>query len=77
MFGDLGGVAPLLIEVGTTEILHADSTRLRDKAKAAGVEVTFHEWTDMPHDWSLFSFMLSEGRDMIDEVGAWIKGKLA
>ena len=77
VFGDLGGISPLLIEVGTTEILHSDSTRIRDKAQAAGVEVTFHEWTDMPHDWSLFSFMLSEGRDMIDEVGAWIKSKVA
>jgi hypothetical protein len=31
----------------------------------------------MPHDWSLFSFMLSEGRDMIEEVGAWVKTKVA
>ena len=77
LFGDLSGLAPLLIEVGTTEILHADSTRLRDKAQAAGVDVTFREWTDMPHDWSLFSFMLSEGRDMIEEVGAWVKTKVA
>jgi acetyl esterase/lipase len=77
VFGDFSGVAPLLIEVGTTEILHSDSTRIRDIAKSAGVDVTFHEWTDMPHDWSLFSFMLSEGRDMIEEVGAWIKTKVA
>jgi monoterpene epsilon-lactone hydrolase len=77
VFGDFSGVAPLLIEVGTTEILHSDATRIRDIAKSAGVDVTFHEWTDMPHDWSLFSFMLSEGRDMIEEVGAWIKTKVA
>ena len=77
VFADLAGLPPLLIEVGTTEILHSDSTRIRDNAKAAGVDVTFHEWTDMPHDWSLFSFMLSEGRDMIEEVGAWIKTKVA
>jgi len=77
VFGDLGGVAPLLIEVGTTEILLSDSTRVRDNAQAGGTEVTFHAWNDMPHDWSLFSFMLSEGRDMIDEVGAWIKTKVA
>ena len=77
VFADLAGLPPLLIEVGTTEILHSDSTRIRDNAKAAGVDVAFHEWTDMPHDWSLFSFMLSEGRDMIEEVGAWIKTKVA
>lgn len=77
VFGDLGGLAPLLIEVGTTEILYSDATRVRDNARAGGTDVTFSDWEDMPHDWSLFSFMLSEGRDMIDEVGAWIKGKLA
>lgn len=76
-FGDLSGVAPLLIEVGTTEILYSDATRVRDNAAVGGGHVTFHAWDDMPHDWSLFSFMLSEGRDMIDEVGAWIKARVA
>lgn len=77
VFADLHNLAPLMIQVGTTEILHSDSTRIRDAVQAAGGEVVFHEWEDMPHDWSLFSFMLSEGRDMVDEVGAWIKTKVA
>jgi acetyl esterase/lipase len=77
LFGDLADLPPLLIEVGSDEILLADSTRLAEKASAAGVDVTIHVWSDMPHDWSLFAFMLSEGRDMIDEVGAWVKSKLA
>jgi epsilon-lactone hydrolase len=77
LFGDFTDFPPLLIEVGSDEILLADSTRLAEKASAAGVDVTLHVWPDMPHDWSLFAFMLSEGRDMIDEVGAWVKSKLA
>lgn len=76
LFGDFAGFPPLLIEVGSDEILLADSTRVAEKAGAARVDVTLHVWPEMPHDWSLFAFMLSEGRDMIHEVGAWVKSKL-
>ena len=77
LFGDYAGIAPMLIEVGSEEILLADSTRLAAKAGEAKVDVTLHVWPEMPHDWSLFSFMLSEGRDMIAEVGAWVSARLA
>ena len=77
LFGDYAGIAPLLIEVGSEEILLADSTRLAAKAGEAKVDVTLHIWPEMPHDWSLFSFMLSEGRDMIAEVGTWVSARLA
>ena len=76
LFGDYAGIAPLLIEVGSEEILLADSTRLAAKAGEAKVDVTLHIWPEMPHDWSLFSFMLSEGRDMIAEVGAWVSARV-
>lgn len=77
LFGDFSGFPPLLIEVGADEILLDDSVRVAEKASAADVDVTLHVWPDMPHDWSLFAFMLSEGRDMIEEVGSWINSKLS
>lgn len=73
VFADLSGLPPLLIEVGSGEILLDDSTRLAAKAASDEVDVTLHVWPEMVHDWSLFAFMLSEGRDVIDEVGAFIK----
>jgi hypothetical protein len=76
LFGDYAGIAPMLIEVGSEEILLADSTRLAAIAGEAKVDVTLHVWPEMPHDWSLFSFMLSEGRDMIAEVGTWVSARL-
>lgn len=75
LFGDFSGLPPLLIEVGSDEILLSDSIRVADRAAQARVDVTLHAWPNMPHDWSLFAFMLSEGRDMISEVGAWIQAK--
>jgi acetyl esterase/lipase len=76
LFGDYAGIAPMLIEVGSEEILLADSTRLAAIAGEAKVDVTLHVWPELPHDWSLSSFMLSEGRDMIAEVGTWVSARL-
>ncbi len=77
LHGDLTGLAPLLIEVGSDEILLSDSTRFAVKAGESLVDVTLHIWPEMVHDWSLFGFMLSEGRDMIAEAGSWASTKLA
>jgi len=76
VFAELHDIAPLLIEVGSEEILLSDSLRVAQAAAEAGVDVTLHVWPDQVHDWSLFSFMLSEGRDMIAEVGTWIRARL-
>lgn len=77
LFADLRGLPPLLIEVGEAEILLADSTRLASSASEAGVEVRLHVWPGMVHDWPLFAFMLSEGREAIDEIGEFIAQQLA
>jgi acetyl esterase/lipase len=40
LYADLHGLPPLLIQVGTAETLLDDATRLAERAKAAGVQVT-------------------------------------
>jgi acetyl esterase/lipase len=76
VFGDFQGCAPLLIEVGSEEILFSDSMRVADAAGHAAVDVTLHVWPGQVHDWSLFAFMLSEGRELIAEAGAWMRARL-
>ena len=49
LHGDLTGLPPLLIQVGTAEILLSDSQRLADNARDQGVEVTLHVEQDAPH----------------------------
>jgi len=51
LFGDLAGLPPLLIQVGSKEILLSDATRLAERARDAGVATTleieeggFHVW---------------------------------
>ena len=69
LFGDLHGLPPLLIHVGTTEILLDDSVRFAKKAKSANVDVSMKIWESMPHVFHLFARVLPEGRQAIDEMG--------
>lgn len=73
LYADLHGIPPLLIQVGTAEILLDDATRLAAKARDAGVEVTLEPWEDMIHVWQLFAPMLPEGQQAIDRIGAFAK----
>jgi epsilon-lactone hydrolase len=73
LYADLTGLPPLLIQVGTAEILLDDSTRLAARAQAAGVQVTLQVCQDMIHVWQLFAAMLPEGQQAIDQIGAYIR----
>ena len=70
---DLTGLPPLLIQVGTVEVLLDDATRLAEKAKAVGVEVTLEPWKDMIHTWHSFAAMLPEGQQAIDRIGEFVR----
>lgn len=73
VFGDLAGLPPLLMHVGSTEILLSDSTRFAKKAQAAGVDVTLRVWERMPHIFHLFGRYLPEGRQVIYESGEFAR----
>ncbi len=73
LYADLHGLPPLLIQVGTAEILLDDATRIADRAKAAGVEVSLEVWDDMIHVWQLFAPLLPEGQQAIERIGSFIR----
>lgn len=73
LWADLTGLPPLLIQVGTSEALLDDSTRLAERAKSAGVDVTLELWDDMIHMWHCFAAMLPEGQQAIDRIGEFIR----
>ena len=73
LFADLSGLPPLLLQVGTAETLLDDSTRLAERATAAGVDVTLEPWEDMIHVWHFFAGMLPEGQQAIDRIGAIVR----
>lgn len=73
LHADLSGLPPLLIQVGSAEVLLDDSRRIAERAKAAGVDVTLRVWEDMIHVWHLFAFMAPQGVAAIEEIGAFIR----
>jgi epsilon-lactone hydrolase len=69
----LNDLPPLFIQVGNSETLLDDSTRLADKAKEAGVEATLQIWDEMPHVWHLAAPNLPEGQEAIDKIGEFVR----
>ena len=76
IYADLSGLPPLLIQVGENEVLLSDSTRLAERAGAAGVDVTLEVWPQMIHVWHFFAAVLPEGRQAIDRIGEWARERL-
>jgi len=72
LYADLRGLPPLLLQVGSDEILLSDSTRLAEKAKATGVDVTLEVWEGMQHVWHFAASLIPEGRDAIRRIGEFI-----
>ena len=70
---DLSGLPPLLIHVGTAEVLLDDSTRLAARARSAGVDVTLEPWEDMIHVFQFFSSMLPEAQQAIGRIGQFVR----
>src|SRR5262247_1955032 len=60
LFADLRGLPPLLIHVGSEEVLLDDAVQLAERARAAGVAVTIEVWEPMVHVWHWFLPMLDE-----------------
>ena len=72
---DLTGLPPLLIHVGDAEVLLDDSIRLDQKARACGVDSTLEVWPKMIHVWHAFHLMLDEGKQGIERIGEYLRGK--
>jgi monoterpene epsilon-lactone hydrolase len=73
LYANLAGLPPLLIQVGSSEILLDDANRLAGRAGAAGVKVRLEIWPAMFHVWHLYAPLLDEGRDALDDAAAFLQ----
>ena len=71
LFGDHRGLPPLLLHVGSHEVLLDDSRSLAARARAAGVAVTLRIWPVVPHVWQMF--LLPEAVASLDEAAAFVR----
>jgi len=75
--GDFSGLAPMLIHVGSDEVLLSDSTRLAEAAGMARVPVELLIAPDMPHVWHFMWAQLAPAREAIARAGAWMRSRAA
>lgn len=69
---DLTGFPPLMIHVGSGEILRDDARAVKRAAQKVDVSVTYREWKDMPHVFPLFHAFLPEARKALQEMAAFV-----
>jgi monoterpene epsilon-lactone hydrolase len=75
VFGDFTGLPPLLVLVGSDEVLHDDATRLVAKATADGTDARLLVGQDQHHIWPLFASILPEGQEALDEIGRFARSR--
>ena len=73
LYADLQGLPPLLIQVGTSEVLLDDSIRFAERAKTAGVDVRLKIWKDMIHIFAIFAIFTPESRQAIEQIGEFMQ----
>ncbi len=71
LWGNLEGLPPLLLQVGTREILLSDSTRFADKARKVGVDVTLEVEEGLVHVWQMLPGV-PEAQSAVERIGAFI-----
>jgi epsilon-lactone hydrolase len=73
IYGNFHGFPPIFVQAGTNETLFDDISTFVGKAKEAGVDMTLDAWEGMFHCWQIFSSILPEGQQAIDNIGAFIR----
>lgn len=73
LHADLRGLPPMLVQVGSSETLLDDATRIARAAGAAEVPVRLEIWPEMIHAFTLFHPQLAAGRRALAQVGAFVR----
>lgn len=74
LFADLGGLPPMVIHVGSEEVLLDDSRLFAERAAAAGITVDFKVHEGLWHGFHHASPGVPEARQAVDELGVFVRG---
>ena len=73
LFADLAGLPPLLMQVGTDEVLFDDTIRFAQKAQDCGVSVRTEIYGGQHHVFQNMAALIPEGNDAYASIGAFLK----
>jgi acetyl esterase/lipase len=71
LYGEYEGLPPILIQVGTREILLDDGCRAAQRIHESGGQVTCEVWEGMPHAFPLFK-QLPESALALSNIGRFV-----
>jgi monoterpene epsilon-lactone hydrolase len=75
LFASLSGLPPLLIQVGTADLLLSDSERLATAADQAGVDVTLEIGEGLPHVYQLL-LGTPEAAEATERIGKFLRARV-
>ncbi|MFD6700451.1 MULTISPECIES: alpha/beta hydrolase [unclassified Microbacterium] len=76
VFADLSGLPPLLIQVGSRELLHDDALRLAVNAAHADVDVTLESAARAPHNYQTAVGRLAAADRALDRAAVFLAERL-
>ncbi|MFJ4652103.1 alpha/beta hydrolase [Nocardia sp. NPDC088792] len=74
---DFAGLPPVLLQVGSTEVLLADAYQLAERCEQAGVPCRMQVWDRAIHVFHAGADLLPDARQAIGVIGAFVSGRLA
>jgi acetyl esterase/lipase len=77
IFGNLRELPPLLIQVGSHEVLLSDALRLAGRAAICDVPVTLEVTPGVPHVFQAYAGLLDEAGAALDRASDFLKAQLA
>jgi epsilon-lactone hydrolase len=77
IFGDLRELPPLLIQVGSHEILLSDALRLAERAAISDVPVTLDVTSGVPHVFQAYAGLLDEAGRALDRAADFLNVQFA
>ncbi|WP_146063598.1 alpha/beta hydrolase [Streptomyces sp. SM11] len=77
LFGELAGLPPVLLQVGSREILLSDAERFAAGLRRAGGTGVLEVWPGMVHVWHLHHARLAKAREAVSRLGGWLRAQAA
>jgi monoterpene epsilon-lactone hydrolase len=77
LFADLGGLPPVLIHVGSDEILESDAILFAEAALKSNVDARLKVWDGLWHVFHFWAGGVPEAREPRSEIGAFVRAATA
>jgi monoterpene epsilon-lactone hydrolase len=72
VYGEMHGLPPLLLQVGSTELLLDDARRVHEAVLAVGGQSTLQLYDDVLHCWQMLDGLVPESRAALKEIAAFV-----